>query len=105
MCGTYLWRYFPNKRNEPFHDNVKYFVRPMECKLRYTTFKSMNLYGTDGLFWDNCVDLEIHEKPQIRLHGAVSYFNITNFAQFENIRFTGEDALAFTTELKNPEDF
>ena len=77
----------------------------MECKLRYTTFRDMNLFGTDELFWDNCVDLEVHEKPQIRLHGAISYFNITNFAQFENIRFTAEDALAFTTELKNAEDF
>ena len=31
-------------------------------------------------------------KPELRIHGN-STFNITNFAQFENIIFTGEDKL------------
>ena len=53
----------PSKRNPPLHDNVKYYVRPMECKLRFTTFKHIDRYGTDDLFWDTCVDLEVHEKP------------------------------------------
>ena len=33
-------------------------------------------------------------KPQIRIHDSRSWFNITNFAQFEKIEFTAEDAMA-----------
>ena len=80
MCLQNSQKYFSNKRNQPLYDNVKYYIRPMECKLRYTVFSDLRLYGTDEIFWETCVDLEVHSKPQIRLHGAVSYFNITNFA-------------------------
>jgi hypothetical protein len=33
-------------------------------------------------------------KPQIRLANPYTYFNITNYALFENIDFTGEDLFA-----------
>ena len=79
LCAT-TNKLFPLKRNNPLHDNVKYYVRPMECRLRFTTFKNMELYGNNADFWETCVDLEVDPKPQIRIHGAVSYFNITNFA-------------------------
>ena len=58
-----------------------------------TIFKDMPKLGGDKLFYDLCVDFEAGDsKPQIRVHGR-SAFNITNFAQFENIEFTGEDNL------------
>ena len=66
----------------------------MECHQRYTTFRDMFQFGNELEFWTKCVNLETDPKPQVRLHGAVSYFNITNFAQFENIEFTAVDALA-----------
>lgn len=62
LCASKA-KYHPIKRNAPLHDNVKYYVRPMECKLRFTTFRDMDLYGTDDLFWETCVDLEIDPKP------------------------------------------
>ena len=45
LCGTHN-DFFPVRRNAPLHDNVKYYVRPMECKLRFTTFKYLEDYGT-----------------------------------------------------------
>ena len=52
----------------------------------------MQKFGSEEAFYANCIDLEAGEsKPQIRVHGN-SAFNITNFAQFENIEFTGEDS-------------
>ena len=53
----------------------------------------MEKFGSEEAFYSNCVDFEAGDsKPQIRVHGR-SAFNITNFAQFENIDFTGEDNL------------
>ena len=82
--------YFPVKKNDQKHDNIKYYVRPLECKLKETYFKKLESFGSEEIFWENCVDLDVDSKPQIRVHGR-SAFNITNFAQFENIEFTGED--------------
>ena len=53
----------------------------------------MERFGPEKIFEQNCVDFERGDaKPQIRVRGR-SMFNITNFAQFENIEFTGEDNL------------
>ena len=53
----------------------------------------MSKFGSQEAFYENCVDFEAGDpKPQIRAHGKAA-FNITNFAQFENIEFTGEDNL------------
>ena len=37
------------------------------------------------------------EKAQIRLANPNTYFNITKYARFENIEFTGEDLFAVAT--------
>ena len=100
LCGRSFLSYFSMFKSAPKHDNVKYYIRPMECKLRYTTFKKIEDFGSEEAFWENCVDLERDAKPLIRLHRKASYFNITNFAHFENIRFTAVDSLAVTTEVR-----
>ena len=87
--------YFPLKRNFEASDNMKIYVRPLECKL--LAHFSPEVYSDDGIgkeaFLEKCVDLEHGDaKPEIRVHGN-ALFNITNFAQFENIQFTGEDNL------------
>lgn len=70
---------------------MKYYVRPLECKLAKSTFKKMSEFGNEDVFYENCVDLERGDpKPQLRVHGN-AMFNITNFAQFENIEFTAVD--------------
>ena len=85
--------YYPIKKINSKHDNVKFYVRPLECKLDQTIFKDRKEIGSDDLFYENCVDFERGDaKPKIRVHGQ-ALFNITNFAQFENIEFTGEDNL------------
>ena len=90
LCKT-LSTYFPLKKNDQRHDNVKFYIRPLECKLAKTYFLEMERFGSEEAFYENCVDLEAGDpKPQIRIHGSTA-FNITNFAQFENIEFTGED--------------
>ena len=54
----------------------------------------MKEWGPADIFYENCVDFEKGDaKPLIRVHGAAA-FNITNFAEFENVQFTGEDNLA-----------
>ena len=59
----------------------------------------MEKFGSEEVFDANCVDLEKDSKPQIRVHGR-SLFNVTNFMQFENLEFTGEDNLVhFSTDL------
>ena len=73
-------QYISLKRTNPRYDNVLYYVRPLECNMRYKNFK--HLAGSDNweTFRKNCVDFDRgDEKPQIRVHGN-SYFNITNFA-------------------------
>ena len=81
------------RKNDQRSDHVKYYVRPLECKLAKDYFLDMSRFGSKEAFYENCVDLEAGDaKPQIRVHGRAA-FNITNFAQFENIEFTGEDNL------------
>lgn len=85
--------FFPLKKNDHDHDNVKFYVRPLECKLAKDKFRDMSTFGNRDIFFENCVDLEVDPKPQVRVHGR-ALFNITNFAQFENIEFTGVDNMA-----------
>ena len=92
MCKT-VESYFPTKKNDQNQDNVKFYFRPLECKLKKTYFKNLEKYGSDALFDSICVDLEKGDaKPQIRVHGR-ALFNVTNFMQFENLEFTGEENL------------
>ena len=88
-----LETYFPVRKNYQKYDNVKFYVRPLECKLSDDYFRDLEKFGSEDLLWENCVDFDAGDaKPQIRVHGRSS-FNITNFAQFENVEFTGEDTL------------
>ena len=93
LCKT-LQTYFPLRKTEQKKDNVKYYIRPLECKLAKDYFLDMSRFNSPvDAFYENCIDLEAGDaKPQIRVHGRAA-FNITNFAQFENIEFTGEDNL------------
>ena len=93
LCKT-LQSYFPLRKTEQKKDNVKYYIRPLECKLAKDYFLDMSRFNSPlDAFYENCIDLEAGDaKPQIRVHGRAA-FNITNFAQFENIEFTGEDNL------------
>ena len=56
--------YFPLKKNIQKYDNVKFYVRPLECKLRDTYFKNMETFGPEDTFEENCVDFEAGDaKP------------------------------------------
>ena len=56
-------------------------------------------YDEYGQFDDYCVDLERGDpKPQIRIANKYTLFNITNYALFENLEFTGEDLFASYTD-------
>ena len=81
---------------------MKFYVRPLDCEeVGYFSKRYDN-----ELFAEYCVDWEAgHHKPQIRLHNSISYFNITNFAQFENIQFTAEDSLANITNKTYSQHF
>ena len=87
------------------HDNVKFYFRPLECKLKKTYFLDMEKFGAEETFDKNCVDLENGDsKPQIRVHGR-ALFNVTNLMHFENLEFTGEDnSVRFSEDLYLPED-
>ena len=88
-----LETYFPIRKNDQRYDNIKFYFRPLECKLDKSIFRDLEKFGSKEMFYENCVDLEAgHAKPQIRVHGRAA-FNVTNFMQFEKIEFTGEDNL------------
>ena len=94
--------YYPVRRNELMHDNLEFYVQPLDCE-HWSEFSASH---DSSLFSDWCVDWEVgHQKPQIRLHNTVSYFNITNFAQFENVQFTAEDSLAMIEDKADSPDF
>ena len=95
--------FFPIRKvdTEAFSDNVKFYVRPLECRLKETLFRDIQFWGPEEIFDENCVDFEKgDEKPQIRVHGN-ALFNITNFAQFENIQFTAVDNLAVINDTSS----
>ena len=63
-------RYFPLRKINTRTDNLKFYVRPLECKLKQSTFLRMETWGSEELFDENCVDFEAgDEKPEIRVHG------------------------------------
>ena len=49
------------------------------------------------IFDEQCIDVANGDKAQIRIANPYTYFNITNYASFENIEFTGEDLFAKAT--------
>ena len=99
-----LETYYPIRKNDQRYDNIKFYIRPLECKLAQDYFRELQYFGSEESFYENCVDLEAGDaKPQIRVHGRAA-FNITNFAQFENIEFTGEDNLVDFVSIDADED-
>ncbi len=89
-----LYTSAPLRTYDSYYDNVKYYVRPLDCELRKSYFRKLEDWGgTDAEFYENCIDFSAGDsKPELRIHGN-STFNITNFAQFENTIFTAEDKL------------
>lgn len=57
------------------------------------------------IFEEQCIDVANGEKAQIRIANPYTYFNITNYASFENIEFTGEDLFAKATYNGEPMSF
>ena len=91
--------YLPYLKNPQPYDNVKFYIRPLECHLRSSHVKGKNKGWNEEKFREWCVDFERGDpKPQIRIHNNHTLFNITNLMQFENIQFTAEDAMARVNE-------
>ena len=77
-------------------DNLSLSIVSMDCR-----YVDSYLFGMTGLdlevFEENCIDVESGDKAQIRIANEYTYFNITNFAEFKDIEFTGEDLFASAT--------
>ena len=79
----------------PTEDNARFFFRPLDCSYTSSFFIVKDRYGDAAAFDEMCVDFKAGDaKPEIRVANTYTYFNITNYAYFENIAFTGEDLLA-----------
>ena len=80
----------------PAVDTFRFYFRPMDCSYVNSFFTPLKKYAeNETLFYENCVNFTAGDpKPQIRVANTFTYFNISNYAQFENISFTGEDLLA-----------
>jgi hypothetical protein len=76
-------------------DTFRFFFRPLDCSYTSSFFINKERFGDPLLFDELCVDFENGDsKPEIRVANTYTYFNITNYAYFENITFTGEDLFA-----------
>ena len=76
-------------------DNMRFFFRPLDCSYTDSFFISKERYGDPLLFDELCVNFTKGDpKPEIRVANTYTYFNISNYAYFENITFTGEDLFA-----------
>ena len=79
----------------PLVDTMRLYFRPMFCEYKTSFFNPIQKYGDEDIFNQMCVNFTAGDsKPEIRVANTYTYFNITNFAQFENITFTGEDLFA-----------
>jgi hypothetical protein len=79
--------------NQPITDNIKFYFLALDCEYIHTFFATQSREEKE-YYLTVCVDVEAGEKAQIRLASPHTYFNVTNFAHFENIEFTGEDLFA-----------
>ena len=56
--------FFPVRKNDQQYDNIKFYIRPLECKLDKGYFRDLDKFGSEELFYENCVDLEAGDaKP------------------------------------------
>ena len=74
------------KFSYPKSNNVKFNFAPLDCSLS-------SEWGTQNGFAANCVNVKNGERPQIRVASNQAIFNITNYASFTDLEFTGEDQL------------
>lgn len=72
------------KFSYPLSNNVKLNFAPLDCDSQWRA---------EVGFADICVDIKNGERPQIRVASNQAMFNITNYASFTSIEFTGEDQL------------
>ena len=79
----------------PVSDTTRLYFRPADCDYDGSFFLPVEKYGTQEAFESLCVNFTAGDpKPEIRVANTYTYFNITNFASFNNISFTGEDLFA-----------
>ena len=79
----------------PKDDTYRIYFRPLDCSYTDSFFIYKERYGPAAVFDDMCVNFTAGDaKPEIRVANTYTYFNITNYAYFENIAFTGEDLFA-----------
>ena len=79
----------------PKDDHYRLYFRPLDCSYTDSFFIYKERYGNAAVFDDMWVDFAAGDaKPEIRVANTYTYFNITNYAYFENITFTGEDLFA-----------
>lgn len=88
----------------PTTDNIKFFIRALDCDYLNNIFNNES-DDTKEIMREKCLDVDKGEKSQIRISSPHTYFNITNFARFENIEFTGEDLFAKSTYDGSEMDF
>jgi hypothetical protein len=83
------------------NDNVRYFYKPMMCGDKWDYVSSDDSNEILDLFDRYCINLNWDEKPTIKVNSPNIYFNITHFAQFENIIFDGSNMFG---RFQNGED-
>ena len=56
--------YFPIRKNDQRYDNIRFYIRPLECKLAQDYFRELQYFGSEESFYENCVDFEAGDaKP------------------------------------------
>ena len=74
-------------------DNWRVKFLAADCALVETNLRNYPDYYLKA-YLENCVDVAAGERAEIRLSTPYTFFNVTNWAKFENIEFTGEDLFA-----------
>ena len=77
-------------------DNLRISFVALDCAFKETHLANLNSDEME-IFDEQCIDVANGDKAQIRIANPYTYFNITNYASFENIEFTGEDLFAKAT--------
>lgn len=79
----------------PQYDHIKVYVKALDCAERYGYFTNLGKFGSTNAFYSECSNLGYGDvKPSVYVQSPHAFLNVTNFAQFENLHFTGVDQLA-----------
>ena len=74
----------------PKSDRIKYYIKPLDCNVDDTTFATLGLLDrTDATFTGFCTDISAGAKPYIYVNQENFVFNITRYAKFEYLLFSG----------------